>query len=454
MTNGATGSSSPAISAAGDPVADTPQQLRECPDCGLFQTVPPLQPGVAARCMRCNAVLRRTHPDSLAKALALNVAALGLLAIACGMTLMTVSTAGMYHSANLFTGPEGLQKHGVWELSVVVLFTTVAAPLLKLGCMTYVLLGLRLARPPRHLRTVFAWVEHLRPWSMIEVYLLGVFVAYVKLSDMVHIDIGVALYALGFLLLTMVAADAVLDRQLMWEDMARRGIPEPDDPEAALPVTVPTPGALACDTCGQVSRPGTAPHPRCPRCGSRLEHRKPNSLARTWALTLAAAVLYIPANIYPVLTVIQLGAGAPSTILGGAEELLNGGMWPLAALVFFASIAVPCLKLVGLTVLLTSTHLRATGRLRDRTVLYRIVNAIGRWSMIDIFMESILVALVQFGSVVTIDPGFGAVAFAAVVIITMFAAEGFDPRLMWDAAAERLGEPGQLVDLAPSPEPS
>ena len=342
----------------------------------------------------------------------------------------------------------------MWELSVVVLFTTVAAPLLKLGCMTYVLLGLKLTQPPRHLRQVFAWVEHLRPWSMIEVYLLGVFVAYVKLADMVHIDIGVALYALGFLLLTMVAADAVLDRQLVWEEMARRGIPEPDDPEAAVPVVAPTAGALACDTCGQVSRPGSAPHPRCPRCGSRLEHRKANSLSRTWALTLAAAVLYIPANIYPVLTVIQLGSGAPSTILGGAEELLNGGMWPLAALVFFASIAVPCLKLVGLTVLLTSTHLRATGRLRDRTVLYRIVNAIGRWSMIDIFMESILVALVQFGSVVTIDPGFGAVAFAAVVILTMFAAEGFDPRLMWDAAAQRLGEPAQMVDIAPAPSPT
>jgi len=136
-----------------------------------------------------------------------------------------------------------------------------------------------------------------------------------------------------------------------------------------------------------------------------------------------------------VLTVMQLGSGSPSTILGGAEELLAGGMWPLAALVFFASIMVPVLKLVGLSVMLATTQAGWRGRLRDRTVLYRIVSAIGRWSMIDIFMESILVALVQFGAVVTIDPGFGAVAFAAVVILTMFAAEAFDPRLMWDAAA-------------------
>jgi paraquat-inducible protein A len=145
----------------------------------------------------------------------------------------------------------------------------------------------------------------------------------------------------------------------------------------------------------------------------------------------------VPANIYPVLTVVQLGAGQPSTILGGARELLELGEWPLAALVFFASIMVPLLKLIGLTVLLISIQTRRRDRLRDRTVLYRIIDYIGRWSMIDIFMESILVALVQFGAIVTINPGFGAIAFAAVVILTMFAARTFDPRLMWDVAQAR-----------------
>jgi paraquat-inducible protein A len=176
------------------------------------------------------------------------------------------------------------------------------------------------------------------------------------------------------------------------------------------------------------------------RCGSRLHARKPNSIARTWALLIAASILYVPANTYPVLTVMQLGAGAPSTILGGVEELLASGMYPLAALVFFASIMVPVLKLLGLTGLLISVHMGWGRRLRDRTVLYRIVSAIGRWSMIDIFMESILVALVQFGTVVSIEPGFGAVAFAGVVILTMFAAESFDPRLMWEAAESHTQE--------------
>ena len=153
---------------------------------------------------------------------------------------------------------------------------------------------------------------------------------------------------------------------------------------------------------------------------------------------IASLVLYVPANAYPVLTVVQLGAGAPSTILGGVEELLSSGMYPLAALVFFASVVVPMLKLAGLVTMLIATQAGWAGRLRDRTALFRFVRAIGRWSMIDVFMISILVALVQFGAVVTIAPGFGAVAFAAVVILTMFAAEAFDPRLMWDAAERRI----------------
>ena len=135
-------------------------------------------------------------------------------------------------------------------------------------------------------------------------------------------------------------------------------------------------------------------------------------------------------------------AGQPSTILGGVEELVTAGQYPLALLVFFASIAVPVLKLVGLSFMLITIQTGRAGWLRDRTRLYHIVRFIGRWSMIDIFMESLLGALVKFGNVVTIEPGIGAVAFCAVVILTILAAETFDPRLMWDVrrlqASERL----------------
>ena len=418
----------------------TQARLVECHYCGQFETLPSLLPGQSARCVRCGSVLRRARTDTLNRALALYFACASLFAIACLLSLMTVSTAGMTLSANLFSGPQGLGRNGLWELSVVVLGTTFAAPFAKLVCMVYVLVGLRLPHPPRHLRTVFSWVERLQPWSMIEVYLLGVFVAYTKLVSLVHIDVGDALYALVVLMLVTIAADAVLDRQAVWEEMERRGIPEAIIDHAAMARTKPGQLAIGCEICGLVCVVDPGGPMRCHRCGSSLNERKPNSIARTWALVFASIILYIPANVYPVLQVIQLGSGAPSTILGGVEELLSDRMYPLAALVFFASIMVPMLKLVGLITLLLTTQSGWAHRLRDRTMLYRLVNAIGRWSMIDIFMESILVALVQFGSVVSIEPGVGAVAFCGVVILTMFAAEGFDPRLIWDAAAPQLQE--------------
>jgi len=317
---------------------------------------------------------------------------------------------------------------------------TVLAPLLRLMLVTYVLLGLRMQKPPRHLRDAFRIAERIRPWSMIEVYLLGVFVAFTELPSSVHVDIGFGLYALILLMLTIIAADAVLDRQAVWEAMEQRGLTDQPAARAAIGQAVKLAAALTCETCRLVCQSAAEGEAHCPRCGSRLEARKPDSIARTWALVATSAILYIPANLLPVLAFMKLGSGEPHTIIGGAEELLKAGMWPLALLVFLASIGVPCLKLISLLLLLVTTQLGTSWQLRQRTILYRLVNTIGRWSMIDIFMESVLIALVQFGSVVTIDPGLGAVAFAGVVILTMFAAEGFDARLMWDAAQRSQGK--------------
>jgi paraquat-inducible protein A len=420
----------------------TASRLYECPDCGQIQVMPPLPPGARAVCLRCDAVLRHTRRDPLLLPLALNISALILFLLGVTLTLMSVSTAGQHRTADLITGPIEMEQYGLWEVSAVVLATTVAAPLARVLCMLAVLIGLRLPRPPLELRAIFAWVEHLRPWSMMEIYLLGLFVAYVRLSGMAVVDLGPAIFALFALMVIMVLADYTLDDQAVWEAMEprnrrlRRGL------EAGFTATerrLPHQHRwrIGCDTCGLVSR--SAPGLRCSRCGFRLRDRRPASIQRTWAFALGAIVLYIPANTYPVLTVVQFGAGQPSTILGGVRELLELGMWPLAALVFFASVAVPVLKLIGLGILLISTHMGTSRGLHDRTILYRVVDAIGRWSMIDIFMESILVALVQFGQLASVYPGPGAIAFAAVVILTMLAARSFDPRLMWDSASMRAG---------------
>ncbi|MDH4193515.1 MAG: paraquat-inducible protein A [Nitrospirota bacterium] len=199
-------------------------------------------------------------------------------------------------------------------------------------------------------------------------------------------------------------------------------------------------GLMSCHACHQLSR-----IPRmsidgvviCPRCEAHVHLRKPNSISRTWALLIAAYILYIPANLLPVMTVISFGKGEADTILSGVKELIHAGMLPIALLVFFASITVPVLKLLTLTFLLLSVQYKSQWRPRERTVLYRITELVGRWSMIDIFMISILIALVKLQAVATIEPGAGAISFAAVVIITMFAAMSFDPRLIWDNIEEK-----------------
>ena len=196
----------------------------------------------------------------------------------------------------------------------------------------------------------------------------------------------------------------------------------------------------SCHGCGLVCRPpGGSDHAetRCPRCAAPVHHRIPNSLTRTTALLLAAALLYIPANAFPIMTIHQFGRGDPHTILGGVQKLAESGRWSLAILVLFASVVVPMLKLVGLGFLVWTTQRRSTWRPRDRSALYRVVEAVGRWSMIDMFVIAILVALVHLGAVATIEPGaIGATSFAAVVVLTMFAASSFDPRLIWDAVED------------------
>jgi paraquat-inducible protein A len=410
---------------------DSMPELRECHDCGLFHRIGPIRPGSVARCRRCNAVLWRARHDPFDKPLALALSALALFAVAIFMPFMSLNMGGQQVAASLFTGPEQLERQGLWQLALLVAVTTLVAPMMKLCATIYVLVGARLRRPPSHLRTVFRWIEHLTPWSMIEVYLLGVFVAYTKLIDMAQVHVGIALFAFGGVMLAMTAADSALDPEAIWRRLDRLGL---HSAQGIGATGTPMPDAVGCHCCGLVSRMiGHAPA-RCPRCGGKLHARKPNSIARTWALLLAAAILYVPANLYPVMTVISLGNGTPDTILSGVEELAHAGMWPLALLVFFASITVPMLKLIGLIVMLVATRMRSRRRLRDRTVLYRIVEFVGRWSMIDVFMLSILVGLVQLGNIATIEPGVGAVSFASVVILTMLAAESFDPRLMWDAA--------------------
>lgn len=192
-----------------------------------------------------------------------------------------------------------------------------------------------------------------------------------------------------------------------------------------------TQGFIRCHDCGCLSTQSDK-NRHCRLCGGRLHPRLPNSFQRTAALLLSAFCLYIPANIFPIMTITSLGVGEPHTIIGGIMALINGNMVPIALLVLVASMLVPLLKLLGISLLLLNVHYRWQGRAKKWTMLYRIIAFVGRWSMLDIFMISILVSLVDMGGVAQVIAGPAATAFAAVVVLTMFAAKNFDPRLLWD----------------------
>jgi paraquat-inducible protein A len=208
---------------------------------------------------------------------------------------------------------------------------------------------------------------------------------------------------------------------------------------SARAATAVASGCLLCEECELLCRaPAHAEAAaRCPRCGAALHPRKPRSLERTWAFVLAAWICYLPANLFPIMTVRSLGSAESDTILGGIIYLFTHGMWPLALIVFVASFCVPLLKLLILVGLLGSVHLRSRWRPAERTRLHRFTLAIGRWSMVDVFAVTILVALVHLGAVASIEAELGAVFFGAVVVLTMLGAEAFDPRLLWDPSDAR-----------------
>ena len=414
------------------PARSTAGEVIACHECGTVHRLPAMPDDTIARCTACGAKIFIRFERSVERTLALYLAALVLFVVGNAFPILTMSIAGQTNASTILDGARALYDAGMWPLALAVGLAGTLLPLAKILGMLAILVPLQLGRRPPWIVAGFRWVERLQAWSMMEVYLLGVIVAYVKLQDLATVHLGVSLYAFVGTIVLMAAADARFEPHAIWRRLA---------PQARSDVLVPVPGTmlLACEQCDQVVRADEA-HLHglvCPRCATPLHHRKPDSLNRSWALALTAAILYIPANLLPIMTVTSFGKGTPDTIVSGVIELLHAGMWPIALLVFFASITVPVLKLIGLVFLLIAVHRRSTTRLRERTMMYRIIEGVGRWSMVDVFMIGILAALVALGNLATIAPGPGAVAFCAVVIVTIFAAMAFDPRLMWDMADGR-----------------
>jgi paraquat-inducible protein A len=414
------------------------KKLRECPQCGLICKMPAMRTGLVADCPQCNHALWRNQEHPFKYVIACSLAAALFYVFALVAPFLEISAYGRFQLAKIETGPTQLVQNGFQLVGFLVLAVTVIFPGIKIAMVLVTLIGAesRLL-PARFLKAIFRWYEPIRPWAMIDVYLLGFMVAYTRLAGMASVHLDTALFALVGVMISMAAADAALDMETVWQALDKMEKPSParQAPLSSTNAKRRSPMLIGCHRCDLVNLAGHGE--RCMRCRTPLSFRKAGSIGHSAAFLIAAAVLYIPANVFPVMSITELGSATPYTIMGGIVELIDANLWPLALLVFFASITIPLMKLLILAYMLWQTKAGRTEHLLGRTRAYRLIKFVGRWSMIDVFMISILVALVRFGQFTSIRAEAGAPCFAAVVVLTMFAVDGFDPRLMWDRLAKR-----------------
>ena len=404
-------------------------ELIACHECDKLHRYERIPAGSKANCDGCGSLLYRHIPNSLNRSLALYLTALILFIIANVFPFLSLELGGRVVENILLSGGWSLYKQGMGELGLLIFFTSFGFPLFVILGMLYLLIPLRCGFVPPAMGAIYRMVYAIIPWSLVGVFMLGVLIAVVKLQDLANVITGPALISFAVLLAVYSAARTNFDPEILWSmtDYSKLDLKS----KAALSSS----NIVNCHTCGWLSNEDEH-HTHCIRCTTPLHYRKPNSIENTWALLFTATVLLIPANLYPILTVIRFGQGAPSTILSGVSHLIEDGMWGLAMIVFVASIVVPVTKLMVLCFLLLTVQYKSNWRPRDRTLLYRVTEVIGAWSMVDIFLVGLLSSLVSLGALSTIEPGIGATYFAAAVVLTIFAAQSFDSRLIWDNAEE------------------
>lgn len=394
------------------PVASmqTPQKLY-CHHCGaLFKRVP-LDTGQWSRCVRCDEILEAASFFTPPAWLAVTLAALIAFLLANAFPVAVLSFQGSSQATTFLGAVRATYEAGFWEVALLTASVGFGLPLFKLMLLTALFVPMAVGRVPRYFEAVLRVLGWVKPWCMVPVFLVGSLVAIVKLVDLAQLEVGIGLYA------TAVSA-------LFFTALAR--------------LTPDKIRFLALDAGLSVAGPARqiAPTPAC--------------LPKAWALLLAAAILYIPANALPIMTITAVNGSSGHTILGGVIELTKMGSWDIAAVVFIASVFVPIFKILLLGTLLLLTQRRSSIGLRRRTRAYRLVEAIGQWSMLDVFVVILLVSLGQFGRLLDIEPGAGAVAFGGVVVLTMMSAMAFDARLAWRWAGHRRKVHEPVLDASPA----
>jgi len=401
------------------------ESLIACHECDALYVQQTIPVGARADCARCGNPLYKNTENSASKSLALYLSAFILLIIANVYPFLSMRTTGLEQVGLIYSGGLALYEFGMGELGLIVVLTSIVFPFLSVLGMLYLLIPHSFGLLPAFHQQVFRIVKAAEPWSLLSVFMLGTLVAVVKLQSLATVIPGIGLVSFCCMLIVYSAARATFDPDELWSLSSVKQATTRDI----------TPGAAItnCHTCGLV-RPYSDHTHNCARCGAAVHHRNKDSVQRTWAYLFAASIMLIPANMLPIMTVKVLGSGHPDTIISGVIRLIESGLWGLALIVLIASIVVPGLKLTALGYLLYSLKQGSDWRPRDRTLLYRITHMVGAWSMVDVFLVGLLAGLVKLGLIATIEPGLGATFFCAAVIMTIFAANNFDSRLIWDHA--------------------
>ena len=405
---------------------------RVCPMCDTVSTLPELGRGERAHCRHCGHVLFKRRHVPIGTPAALAITALILLAFSLCYDYISFSSSGITHSLTLPEAATTPMAFNYPVLTLLFLIFVLLLPCLYLIGTIYLYLILALRRQSARARYVARMMHYSLTWVMPDIFVVGVLVSLIKIMSMASISVGISFWTFcAFSLLTLLTVTHTSWSEV-WEalggpcrasamDTTQRGLQQ---------------GMTCCHVCQQPGQVNAHGRGRCTRCNEVLHARTRNSIQHTLALLLVATMLYIPSMLWPVMTINQLGDHARQTIIGGVLLLIGYGDYPVALVIFFASVMVPVAKLMALLWLCLKTRQPLPFRYRNRMRLYHVTHFIGRWSMIDVFVVTVLGSMVQLGALMSIIPEHGIVAFASVVIITMIAAERFDPRLMWDAAEE------------------
>ncbi|MBW1749636.1 MAG: paraquat-inducible protein A [Deltaproteobacteria bacterium] len=416
--------------------------LDACPGCDLLYHEISLPRAQKVPCPRCGTILRVSVQNSLDKTLAMSLTGLLLFIPAMIMPIMTFTVMGLKGTGNVIDAVVALFRQNFFFVGTMVLLVSVLFPLIKLALLFHVAYSLKMRRYSASLPLVFRAYKHVAEWGMVEVYMLGILVSIIKMFSVAAIQYNLGFFCFIGLVLITVASSVVIDEDLFWKLIEQKK--EPADNNMSensvepLPETALQAGLIRCEDCGKlVQQIQVKPDEiiRCPRCRAKLHHRKPASISRTWALVLASAIFYLPANILPIMRVDFMGTPEDSTILDGIIYFFQTGEYFVGGIILTASVLVPLFKIVGIMLILSSIHFHWRGWLKHKAGMFRFVEFIGRWSFLDIFVIALLGAMVRFGSLTTIEADPGAPFFTAVVLSTMFAALAFDPRIMWDTCA-------------------